>query len=162
MELGIIHKDCYIFLINFIFFSILKFVYKEKIMEEIKKLAELVENCGHITKLLLASEIAMNDGELETSQKYMKEAQGHVKVMLDDVFIEVREMFNIENDEVVDYDLPTTMEMARVLNDAIYNAGVLINLILDNSSEIIMESVKVKIIKDLNTITEIAQAIFFN
>ena len=38
-------------------------------MEEIKKLGELIENCGHLSKLLLTSEIAMNDGELELSQK---------------------------------------------------------------------------------------------
>lgn len=131
-------------------------------MEEIKKLGELVENCGHISKQLLASEIAMNDGDLALSQKNMMEAQSLVKVMLDDVFKEVIEMFEIENNETVDYDMPTALEMARVMNEAVYNAGVLINLILDNSSATIMDSVKLKLVKDLNTVDEIAQAIFFN
>ena len=131
-------------------------------MEEIKKLGELVENCGHISKQLLASEIAMNDGDLALSQKNMMEAQGLVKVMLDDVFKEVIEMFGIETNETVDYDMPTALEMARVMNEAVYNAGVLINLILDNGSATIQDSVKTKLVKDLNTIDEIAQAIFFN
>ena len=131
-------------------------------MEEIKKLGELVENCGHISKQLLASEIAMNDGDLALSQKNMMEAQGLVKVMLDDVFKEVIEMFGIETNETVDYDMPTALEMARVMNEAVYNAGVLINLILDNGSATIQDSIKTKLVKDLNTIDEIAQAIFFN
>ena len=131
-------------------------------MEMISKLAELVENFGQISKLLLSSEMAINDGELEKSQKYMVEGQRLVKVMLDDVFEEVKECLNIENNEVLDYDLPTPLEMTKVLNDAIYNSGVLINLILDNSNGTIIDSVKTKIIKDLNTIDEIAQAIFFN
>ena len=131
-------------------------------MEEIKKLGELVENCGHISKQLLASEIAMNDGVLALSQKNMMEAQGLVKVMLDDVFKEVIEMFGIETNETVDYDMPTSLEMARVMNEAVYNAGVLINLILDNGSATIQDSIKTKLVKDLNTIDEIAQAIFFN
>ena len=70
-------------------------------MEEIKKLGELVENCGHISKQLLASEIAMNDGDLALSQKNMMEAQGLVKVMLDDVFKEVIEMFGIEKGRIL-------------------------------------------------------------
>ena len=131
-------------------------------MEEIKKLGELIENCGHLSKLLLTSEIAMNDGELELSQKNMKEAQRLVKVMLDDVFNEVAEMFEIECNDVLDYDLPTTLEMVKAMNDATYNAGILINLILDKSSETIIESVKIKILKALNAIDEMAQAIFFN
>ncbi len=131
-------------------------------MEEIKKLGELIENCGHLSKLLLTSEIAMNDGELELSQKNMKEAQRLVKVMLDDVFNEVAEMFEIECNDVLDYDLPTTLEMIKAMNDATYNAGILINLILDKSSETIIESVKIKILKALNAIDEMAQAIFFN
>ena len=131
-------------------------------MEEIKKRGELIENCGHLSKLLLTSEIAMNDGELELSQKNMKEAQRLVKVMLDDVFNEVAEMFEIECNDVLDYDLPTTLEMIKAMNDATYNAGILINLILDKSSETIIESVKIKILKALNAIDEMAQAIFFN
>ena len=131
-------------------------------MEEIKKLGELIENCGHLSKLLLTSEIAMNDGELELSQKNMKEAQRLVKVMLDDVFNEGAEMFEIECNDVLDYDLPTTLEMVKAMNDATYNAGILINLILDKSSETIIESVKIKILKALNAIDEMAQAIFFN
>lgn len=131
-------------------------------MEEIKKLGELIENCGHLSKLLLTSEIAMNDGELELSQKNMKEAQRLVKVMLDDVFNEVAEMFKVECNDVLDYDLPTTLEMVKAMNDATYNAGILINLILDKSSETIIESVKIKILKALNAIDEMAQAIFFN
>ena len=92
----------------------------------------------------------------------MKEAQRLVKVMLDDVFNEVAEMFEIECNDVLDYDLPTTLEMIKAMNDATYNAGILINLILDKSSETIIESVKIKILKALNAIDEMAQAIFFN
>ena len=131
-------------------------------MESFKCLGELIENSGHIAKILLASEIAMNDGDLAESQKCTIEAQNLIKVMLDDVFQEVVEEFGIQNDECVDYDLPTVLELARVLSEMNYNAGVLINLILDKQSESIVDSVKTKIVKDINTIKEIATAIFFN
>ena len=138
------------------------YIVKGEYMERIKQLGELIENCGHISKLLITSEIAINDGDLSASQKAMVEAQGLVKVMLDDVFKEVVEMFGNKSTELVDYDLPTTLEMTRVMNDAVYNAGVLIDLYLNNSSATIIESVETKITKDINTISEIAQAIFFN
>jgi len=131
-------------------------------MESFKCLGELIENSGHIAKILLAGEIAMNDGDLALSQKCTIEAQNLIKVMLDDVFQEVVEEFGIQNDECVDYDLPTTLELARVLSEMNYNAGVLINLILDKQSESVVDSVKTKIIKDINTVKEIATAIFFN
>lgn len=131
-------------------------------MESMKSLGELIENSGHIAKILLAGEIAMMDGDIQTSQKCTIEAQNLIKVMLDDVFKEVVEEFNIQNDECVDYDLPTTLELARVLSEMNYNAGVLINLILDKQSDSIIDGVKTKIVKDINTIKEIATAIFFN
>ena len=131
-------------------------------MESMKCLGELIENSGHIAKILLAGEIAMNDGDLQMSQKCTIEAQNLIKVMLDDVFQEVVDEFNIQNDECVDYDLPTTLELARVLSEMNYNAGVLINLILDKQSDSIIDGVKTKIVKDINTIKEIATAIFFN
>ncbi len=131
-------------------------------MEKFKCLGELIENSGHIAKILLAGEIAMNDGDLAKSQKCTIEAQNLIKVMLDDVFKEVVEEFNINNDECVDYDLPTTLELVRVLSEMNYNAGVLINLILDKQSQSIVDSVKTKIVKDINTVKEIATAIFFN
>lgn len=131
-------------------------------MESFKCLGELIENSGHIAKILLAGEIAMNDGDVAQSQKCTIEAQNLLKVMLDDVFQEVIEDFGIECDEMVDYDLPTTLELARVLSEMNYNAGVLINLVLDKQSESIIESVQTKIVKDINTVKEIATVIFFN
>ena len=131
-------------------------------MEEIKHLGELVENCGQVAKLLLASEIAMNDGDLALSQKNMKEAQGLVKVLIDDVFEEVKEILAVDSDETIDYDIPTPLEMARALSEVNYNAGVLITLIMDESVSNVLEIAKLKLQKAINTVDEIAQSIFFN
>lgn len=131
-------------------------------MEYLSKIGELIENCGQISKLLISSEIAINDGDLALSQKSMIEAQALIKVMLEDVFLEVKEEFNIDNKDVFDYDIPTTLELVKFFNDAVYNAGVLINLLIDKGGEEIIKSIQTKIVKDLNTIEEIATAIFFN
>ncbi len=131
-------------------------------MEYLSKIGELIENCGQISKLLISSEIAINDGDLALSQKSMVEAQALIKVMLEDVFLEVKEEFNIDNKDVFDYDIPTTLELVKFFNDAVYNAGVLINLLIDKGGEEIIKSIQTKIVKDLNTIEEIATAIFFN
>lgn len=131
-------------------------------MEDLKHLGELVENCGQVSKLLLASEIAMNDGDLALSQKNMKEAQGLVKVLMDDVFEEVSEMLSVDTSETIDYDIPTPLEMARMLSEVNYNAGVLITLIMDESVSNVLEIAKLKLQKAINTVEEIAQAIFFN
>ena len=40
----------------------------------LSKLGELVEHCGEAGKLIIASEVALNEGELATSQKKHNES----------------------------------------------------------------------------------------
>ena len=62
----------------------------------LSKLGELVEHCGEAGKLIIASEVALNDGELAASQKNTMKAVDMLKTMCDDVFVEVLEEMKIE------------------------------------------------------------------
>ncbi|MBQ8762321.1 MAG: hypothetical protein IJZ26_03340 [Clostridia bacterium] len=129
--------------------------------EVISKIGELVENCGHISKLLITNEIAMAEGNIQVAQKCTIESQELLRVIINDVFVEVKEVFNIDVDEV-ELVAPSIMEMVKVLSDIEYNAGVLINLLVDEQSELICANVKTKIVKGINTVTKIANELFFN
>ena len=111
--------------------------------EVISKIGELVENCGHISKLLITNEIAMAEGNIQVAQKCTIESQELLRVIINDVFVEVKEVFNIINEDM-DLVESSIMEMVKVLSDIEYNSGVLINLLIDNQSELICSNVKTK------------------
>lgn len=132
-------------------------------MEELLEvLYEMVEHTGYVSKLLVSSEIAMNDGEIAECQKYTKEAQTLLGTMIGDVFVEFAEACEVENDEVNDYDIPTSLELVKQLNDIQYNIGVLLGLIADEQNEQILKTCEIKIKKATNTIIEIYNSIYNN
>jgi len=129
---------------------------------QIKTIAELIENSAHVAKLLCANEICLNDGDLKSSQKCVMEASDLLNVLTKDVFIEVEDDFKLSTTNTVEYDIPTTLELAKQLNDIVYNSGVLLGLILDKQSESIINAKKEKILTLINTVVEINNAIFQN
>ncbi len=129
--------------------------------EVVSKLGELVENCGHISKLLITNELAMAEGNIQLAQKSTIEALELLKVILNDVFIEVKEVLNTDNSDIEEAS-PSALELAKALSDIQYNAGVLLTLIADEQSDLICSSVKTKIVKGINTATKLANDLFFN
>ena len=130
--------------------------------EVFAKVGELIENCGHIAKLFIKSDICMANGDLPGTQKNVMEGQNLLKVMMNDVFVEVAEVFEIETEEFAEIEDINTKEITKHLCDVVYNCGVLVNLILDSQSESIIGSVKTKILKDLNAINRLNKALFMN
>ena len=128
----------------------------------LKVLAETIEHGGQVCKLFVASEIALNDGDMDLSIKYNKEAQQLFSSMSKDVFVEIKEMLNVSTDEVLDYDYPSVLELARVMSDMNYNLARYISLELDNQGDNVKEIVATKIMIDLNTSTEIFDMLFNN
>ena len=113
--------------------------------EVVSKLGELVENCGHISKLLITNELAMAEGNIQLAQKSTIEALELLKVILNDVFIEVKEVLNTDNSDIEEAST-SALELAKALSDIQYNAGVLLTLIADEQSDLICSSVKTKIV----------------
>ena len=123
-------------------------------------LTELIEHSSEANKLLISNAISMEDGELAKAQKYLKEATSLLSVMIKDVFNEVKEVMpNIEDEE--DYDF-STLDISKLLSLTTYNAGCLIGCILSNESDIVKENVQKKLIKNINAVTSLTQAILLN
>ena len=65
--------------------------------EKCDTLNELLQTSAHACKLLLSSEIAINNGEIAECQKYTKEAQDLVGFLTKDTFLEYEEKFETSN-----------------------------------------------------------------
>lgn len=130
--------------------------------EHFSLLTELISHSAHVGKLLISSEIAMNDGNLQESMKYTKEAQGLLKTMKNDVFEEFNESFNIQNANSYDYDIPTPLELAKCLFSLQFNCGSLMSLLSENKSGTLANNLTNQIASDIATILEIYTAIYDN
>lgn len=128
----------------------------------LKTLGELVEHSSHVASLLLDGEIALNDGSLEASQKANIDAQTLLSTMVKDIFVETKQALNQNVDATDDYDLPSTLELAKALSNTAQNAGSLIALIVENGSPRLQGILATKVLTNINTALEIYNAIFNN
>ncbi len=126
-----------------------------------KTVYEAIENTSYLARLILKSEIAINDADVENCQKYTKEAQNLLATLIKDVYEELFELIGINCDAVNDYDLATSLELIIQLNTLIYDLSELL-LSQKEVNELILEKTKQKIIIDLNTIKEINHIIYAN
>lgn len=127
-----------------------------------KVLAEFVEQAGYVIKVGIASEMAMNDGDIALCQKYTKEVQAFLKTMVKDVFEECKEAFSIQHNNTNDYDIPNMLELVKQLAEGVYYAGVLQGLIMENAMPTMQQNTAEKFITALQTVTEIYIAMFEN
>lgn len=130
--------------------------------EHFSLLTELVSHSAHVGKLLISSEIAMNDSNLQESMKYTKEAQGLLKTMKSDVFEEFNEAFNTQNANSYDYDIPTPLELSKCLFSLQFNCGSLMSLLSENKTGTLANNLTNQIASDIATILEIYTAIYDN
>ena len=130
--------------------------------EELLKIVyEIIQNTGYISKTLVNSEIAMNDGDVAASQKYTKEAETLLATTINDNFEEYKAKITIDTDSTNEYDIPTTLELIKQISSLQYTAGMLLCTTLDNQ-DMIIENLTKKLLIDINTIVEIYNAIYNN
>ncbi len=123
-------------------------------------LTELIEHSAEANKLLVSNAIEMENGDLAKAQKYMKEASSLLSVMIKDIFVEVKELI-LSSDDEEDYDF-STLDIAKLLAGVVYNASCLISCLLNNDSEIVKENVQKKLVKNINAVVSLTEAILLN
>ena len=125
-------------------------------------LNELISSASHTAKLLIKSEIALNDGDVTVCQKYTSDAASTMSVLVRDVFEETVEMFNLAIEDSADYDIPNALELSNQLNEIVYNASTLATMIIENQPDNIKKIVYKTLSKHLEAATEIYNSLFNN
>ena len=121
-------------------------------------LSELLETSANACDAFIKSEMALNDGDLVTSQKFSKNGQTLMKALILDTFNEVEEAIGENIQETFDIDLPNTMELIRALNQISMYLGSYIG-----AEEDVVKNIAIKnLFKAINTSKEIYLALFEN
>lgn len=129
--------------------------------KNIATLSELIEHSAEVTKLLISNGIDMENGDIASAQKNIKDATNLLSVMLKDIFVEVAAILNVNTDEEDDYDF-STLDLAKLLTSVIYNAGNLIGLYIENKKDAVTKTVETKLTKSINATRSLANTLFFN
>lgn len=124
-----------------------------------KEILELLEGVSAANSAFIKSEISLNDGDIEGSQKYSKEGQTLVKSMIKDTFQEVKEEFELDEEECNDYDYPNNLELIKALNDIAMNSALYLS---SKDDENISKIFKKKILQAINTAKEIFISLYEN
>ena len=128
-------------------------------MDEFNELIELLEAATNACDFFIKSEIALNDGNVEDSQKFSKNGQILVRALIKDTFEEIKEDFDINDEKTNDYDYPNIMELIKSFNNI---SACVASYIASIKDENIKNILKTKIILANNTTKEIYQSLFEN
>jgi len=129
--------------------------------EKIAVLTELIEQSCEANKLLLSNAICMENGEIEEAQKHLQKATQIMDVMVRDVFVEVKEAFDVEDGDEDDYDY-SVLDLAKLLIEVTKHAGNLLSYILSEESDTIMNIAVNKLVSSVNAASSLALAILLN
>ena len=123
-----------------------------------KLLSELLETSANACDAFIKSEIALNDGNTATSQKFSKNGQTLMKALILDTFNEVEEALGENLQETFDYDYANVLELIRSLNEISMYVGAYIE-----AEEEVIKNIAIKnLFKAINTSKEIYLALFEN
>ena len=123
-----------------------------------KLLSELLETSANACDAFIKSEIALNDGDTATSQKFSKNGQTLMKALILDTFNEVEEALGENLQETFDYDYANVLELIRSLNEISMYIGAYIE-----AEEEVIKNIAIKnLFKAINTSKEIYLALFEN
>lgn len=123
-----------------------------------KLLSELLETSANACDAFIKSEIALNDGDLTTSQKFSKNGQTLMKALILDTFNEVEEALGENLQETFDYDYANVLELIRSLNEISMYVGAYIE-----AEEEVIKNIAIKnLFKAINTSKEIYLTLFEN
>ena len=127
--------------------------------ESIKIYLELVENTSEASRLLVLSQIALDDGDLVQSQKYFLQAKDILNTLTNDTFLEVKELLPNATEESEDYDI-TSLNLSCLLNSACKTATTLLGIDLEQQSSPVKQALLTKLVKTLNACTELYGILF--
>lgn len=127
-------------------------------MENLYILAELLETTSSAVDCFVRSEMALNDGDVESCQRFSKKGQILVNALIKDTFLEVQEAYGKEIEETNDYDYPNNFELIKALNQVVMYASGLLAEDIDKVKDIILTN----LFKAINTAKEIYLALFEN
>ena len=114
----------------------------------------LLETSANACNFFIKSEMALNDGDIASSQKYSKNGQVLMKALVDDVFFEVEEELGDNLGEVNEYN----MELIKSLNEIAMALGSYMT-----STDVTIKNIAVKkLYKAMNTSKEIYLALYQN
>lgn len=127
-------------------------------MENLSLYAELLEAASNANSAFIKSEMAINDGNVEDSQKYSKDGQVLVRALIKDTFNEIDELGENKGD-INDYDYPNNFELIKSLNDISIAVGA---LLAAQEDENIINIILPSLFKAANTTKEIFISLFEN
>ena len=78
------------------------------------------------------------------------------------LFEEIREGFLLDNKQFFDYDDYSALDLVRELNEISYNAGCLMGFLLETPDGELEKSLKVKILKHINTVVNLYKDLYCN
>lgn len=128
-------------------------------MENIKIYEELIEAASESSKLLILSQLAIDDGDLAQSQKYFLQVKDILNTLKNDTFEEVKELLAEDITDSDDYDI-SSLNLACLLNDACKTAGILIGMELEQQPDAIKNVMLNKIAKTINACIELFDTLF--
>lgn len=123
------------------------------------ELIELLEASSNACNNFIKSEMALNDGDVEKSQKYSRDGQVLVRALINDTFKEVGEECGENDGETNEYDYPNNFELIRALNELNMHVGGLLSA---EEDENIKKIVKKQLMHTINTVKEIYMALYEN
>ena len=127
--------------------------------EKIKIYLELIENTTEASKLLIASQVALDDGDLTLSQKYFLQVKDILNTLNGDTFDEVKELYSDPTDESEDYDI-SSLNLAQLLCVSAKTASTLLSIELDDQSNPTKSALENKLVKTLNACSELFGILF--
>lgn len=128
-------------------------------MENIQIYEELIEGASESSKLLILSQLAIDDGDLALSQKYFLQVKDVLTTLKKDTFEEVKDLYPEYLTDSEDYDI-SSLHLACLLNDAIKTASILIGMEVEQQTDTLKNAMLNKLIKTINACTELFDTLF--
>ena len=133
----------------------------EGVAGELKKAGELAECCGRAIVLLVSAEAAMGEGEIAACQKFVKEAQGLLRTMCGDIFVEIREAFGVETG-TNPYDIPSNFALTGQLGEAVGALGSLLAEEAEGENAAAAALYRKKTVAAVNTVEALYRELYAN
>ena len=127
--------------------------------EKVKVYLELIENTSEASRLLIASQVALDDGDLALSQKYFLQVKDILNTLNGDTFEEVKQLYANPTEESEDYDI-SALNLAQLLCVSAKTASTLISIELDDMSNPTKSALENKLVKTLNACSELFGILF--
>lgn len=127
-------------------------------MKDVALISEILQTSATACEHFIKSQIALEDGDVQSCQIESQKGQQLIKSLLHDTFKEFQEEYKINSCEILDYDYPNNMELVKALNSLSINIGGL----LESDDEKITHLFAKKVQISINTIEEIYLALFEN